>query len=162
MMYHVASGLYRPGDTVLPGNWGRLIQGTGPNHQFYFREFAWEFIRRSRFPGRVSRLEAAYGFAQLEGAIAHQLPGEYIYGASVPDSVKTDELDMTWLTSVRDYRTYDGVESVIERYWRGEVVNPQNREILAAGPLLILNRVTRIAEDGHVRPVQPPRDQGEQ
>lgn len=65
LFYHRAQPLYVPGDRILPGAWGRLVLGTGPDHGRFYFEMVWETIRRAEFPDRPSRMEAAFVFRGL-------------------------------------------------------------------------------------------------
>src|SRR2546427_7334684 len=72
LYYHCTIGLLGPGDRIRPGNWGRVIQGIGPAHTLFFREYLWERVRRDEFPEKPSRMRAAFAFATHAAAQAYK------------------------------------------------------------------------------------------
>jgi hypothetical protein len=154
--YHVAAGLYRPGDMIYPGTWGRLIQGTGPDHALYFRELAFEAVRSQQFPECVSRMAAAFAFTNVDAANQHLSaiapPGSlrhYVYSVRIDDAEPHDLLDMSWFDAIREYRSFEATQRAITAYWSGVHRGPEKLELLSAGPLTIIDRVTPITENGH-------------
>jgi hypothetical protein len=94
LYYHCSRNLYKNGDTILPGSWGRLLLGTGPDHHRFYAEY---LIERNTEPPNVrtsrrewtlplpSRFSICDGFAQLKrgGAV------EYVY------VVQPEDLDVS-------------------------------------------------------------------
>jgi hypothetical protein len=147
--YHCAKALYRREDQIQPGNWGRLVLGMGPDHSFFYREYMLERVRASEFRKRPSRLTCAFLFADAtyahEWAVAER---EFVYLARPLDDTEPCRLDMSWLTIIREYRTFEGVEGVARSYWSGVERSPREVELLVTGPIVIVDRITPIPENG--------------
>lgn len=151
-LFHRSNALYEQGDRILPGNWGRLVQGIGPNHNYFYREYLWERLRQTEFEGLPSRMRAAYAFEDAEYAgtfVQESNWPTYTYLVRPRDAdVRAHRADMTWLEAVRDYRTFDGVEGCARHYWAGDDRASGAWEWLIAGELEILQRLTAIMVDG--------------
>lgn len=70
--FHLASVMLEPGSVIQPGNWGRMIQQTGPGHGRWLAEAAMEHVRATEFPDRPSRLRCAFFFDNLQTAMAYR------------------------------------------------------------------------------------------
>ncbi len=151
MAFHVAAALYRPGDQIMPGNWGRLVMGRGPEHAFFYREYLWERIRGVEFPARHSRLNVAYTFTNLDFAQTYREASDFVYLVSIPAEITPDRLDMSWIELVKAYRSFEGAEHCARSYWRGDERDPRQVELLVPGPLTIRERLTPIPENGTSR-----------
>ncbi len=147
-IFHVAAALYRSGDQVMPGNWGRLVMGQGPDHAFFYREYLWERIRAVEFPTRHSRLNVAYAFASHDFAQTYKQAGDFVYLVEIPDGIAPDRLDMSWIELAKAYRSFEGAEHCARSYWQGDERDPRQMELLVPGPLTIRERLTPIPENG--------------
>lgn len=151
-MYHVAAALYEPGDRILPGNWGRLVLGGGPNHTFFYREALLELIRRQEFAEQPSRLRCVFAFEDLQRAAAFR-SGHFVYRVEPADPhANRHRVDMTWLDAVNETHSVAGALNCFRRYWRGEanmgpgIVGP-GWEFLVEGEFVVMQRITRVRED---------------
>jgi len=150
-VFHCASQLYRPGDRVVPGNWGRLIFGRGPDHPHFYREYLFERIRQAEFADRPSRMQAAFAHRSVDDATGYCQPGEYVYAVEVTTPEAPSHLaDMRWLTIIRGYRSFDGIEDVARHYWSGDEPegDPNGWELVTYSELVVLRRITPIPENG--------------
>lgn len=150
--FHRAQALYVTGERILPGNWGRLIRANGPRHAAFYREYMLEKIRGDEFPDRPSRMDAAFAFVDEEFALDWaRTPNivEYVYAVRLakPDGVH-HLADMSLIDRLNDFRSFEGVESCARKYWRGEVVDPRQVELIVYSELIVEARLTRIPEDG--------------
>lgn len=154
-LFHRSNALYEPGNRILPGNWGRLIQGIGPQHQHFFREYLWERVRQEpEFAELPSRMRAAFAFE--DGGYAEQFVQQpdiptYTYLVRVADpKAVTHRADMTWLATdlIAQYRTFEGVEKCARHYWAGDDRAGTSWELLVAGELEIIQRLTPIMTNG--------------
>src|SRR5882672_9613578 len=68
LYYHRSQLLFRRGDLILPGNWGRVIWGYGPIHNRFYPEYALEVIRKQEFQEKPSRMTACFAFESHEKA----------------------------------------------------------------------------------------------
>jgi len=73
--FHAAPIPLQPGATILPGNWGRILNlyrrpGYGDGW-LLAREMTFEAIRASEFPDLPSRLSSAFVFENLQDALHH-------------------------------------------------------------------------------------------
>jgi Protein of unknown function (DUF2441) len=68
MPYFACTLMLDHGSIVRPGNWGRIVRLTGPNHTEWQREVILEEIRKSEFAHLPSRLESAFVIDELEEA----------------------------------------------------------------------------------------------
>lgn len=153
-LFHRSNALYEPSDRILAGNWGRLIQGIGPTHQHFYREYLWERIRELEFPALPSRMRAAFAFE--DGGFADQFVQNptiptYTYLVRIPDpKAAVHRADMTWLDPdlINQYRTFQGVEQCARHYWAGDDRAGTAWEWLIAGELEIMQRLTPIMTNG--------------
>ena len=137
LFYRTAS-LYRGGDRIHPGNWGRVILATGGAHNLFLRECLFEHLRATEFPERPSRLSAAFAFENLafaqnwnRGVLA-----ERVYPVTAEPDVLTFRGDMSLLDFVAA-RSYVDTVDRIRRYWTGEILSPEQAEVLVAGDLIV-------------------------
>lgn len=152
LYYHVSRGLYQRGDLIAAGNWGRIILGTGPNHPLFYREYLFERMRAAEFPKKPSRMRAAFAFESSASALGwnhgENVP-EYAYAVEITEpKAPLHRADMSWLTVIREYRTFEGAEDCARRYWGGDEREPNWAEIITAGPLRVLDRLTTIPDNG--------------
>jgi hypothetical protein len=154
LYYHCSLALLHPGDRVRPGNWGRIIQGIGPAHSHFFREYLWERVRRDEFPDKPSRMLSAFAFTNLAAAQNYRAQEQgknmdHIYSVRPANvEAKQQRADMSWLAVVHQYHTFDGAEECARRYWRGDDRDPNAIELLVEGELEIIDRLTPIGENG--------------
>lgn len=149
--FHKSPLLYEPGDRILPGHWGRLVLGTGPNHSRFYFEYIWERIREAEFQDLPSRLRSAFVFTTPEAAVGFDrgVP-EFTYTVALAEGARTHQADMSWIEAVKHRRSLDGVDECARHYWRGDIVNPQELEIVVEGELIVQARLTPIPENGTV------------
>lgn len=150
LYYHRTQALYEPGDKILRGNWGRIILGTGPDHNRFYPEYVLERVRAAEFASKPARMKAAFAFESFECCASWSRgKQEYIYAVRLEDpSCAFHRGDMTWIDIMPQYRSFDGVEHCARRYWSGEEREPGKWEIIAAGDLLIEDRLTKVPENG--------------
>lgn len=160
LYYHCSRSLYAPGDTILPGSWGRLILGIGPRHHRFYAEYLIERIRTTEFPEKPSRMASAFAFedAGYAGTFAQQKRDqvvEYVYAVQPADSdTPLHRGDMSWIDELPNYRTFAGVEEVARRYWRGDERDPRAWEMVMPGPLRIIDRLSATLDNG-ISPAAP-------
>jgi hypothetical protein len=148
LLYHRSGLLYRAGDRIQPGNWGRVILGAGPPHNRFYAEYLLDRVR-SEFSEKPSRMEACFAFENFDAARAWSRgPAEYVYAVRLADSASPRHRgDMDWIDALPLYRTFDGVEECARRYWAGHE-RGMKWEIVVAGELVVVDRLTAIAENG--------------
>ena len=154
LLYHRAESLYKTGEHIYPGNWGRLVLGRGPAHGSFYREYLLEKIRELEFPGKPSRLKASFAFVDREFAEgwkrSEKAPFEYLYVVRIPDlTCQVHCADMSWIGTMMQYRSFAGVEKCARHYWNGDEKDPKQREVLVSGPLEVIERLTPLPEDKH-------------
>lgn len=156
--FYRAASLYEPGDRVLPGAWGRLVHGMGIRHLQFYREYAWERIREARHPQRPSRMRSAFAFETLEGAERFRREGfpELIYTVDLGSEPLVHRADMTWFDRANAQHSFRGIDDCADHYWRGEILDPVNVELVVQGELVIVSRVTQIPEDEVATPESGP------
>lgn len=157
-LYHVASVPLAPNSQILPGNWGRILRkytvGSADLTNL-LRETILEHIRRDEFPGKPSRLDAAFALPTLEAAgfyQAHNQPLGIVYEVEfvVPDRPR-HEGDFNLIQPKPGEQWLSEMERLARCYWRGErstVVDTMGqpiqtdcREIVICSPLRILRAV---------------------
>lgn len=150
LLYHRTQVLYKPGDVITAGNWGRLILGTGPNHNRFYAEYLLERIRSEEFASTPSRIHSAFAFEDAQFAMAwNRGPQEYVYAVRVADTNAPQHRgNMDWIDAMNGYRSFEGVEECARHYWRGDDRNPQTWEVIATSGLVVMDRLTRIPENG--------------
>jgi hypothetical protein len=72
ILLHCCPILLGPGSLILPGNYGRIIEESGPDHRFWKREALLEEIRSAEFREKPSRLRATFSCPTLEAACAYR------------------------------------------------------------------------------------------
>jgi hypothetical protein len=154
LYYHRSQLLYRKGDVIPPGNWGRVILGIGPAHKRFYPEYVLETIRRVEFTEKPSRMAAAFMFESHAGAVAWprtviQGIQEHVYAVTVPEGVPTHHGNFGWIDAMPLYRTFEGVEECARRYWRGDDRNPEQWEYVVSGALTVVDRLSKLEENGH-------------
>jgi len=154
MLFYRSRALYRKADRVYPGGWGNMVLGIGPKHGAYLREYAFEKIRSVEFAAYPSRMKSAFAFENCEFAISWKRGDyeEYVYIVEVVDKTLTVHSgDMAWVDAVPHCRSFESLDECARRYWRGEERTPGDRaqfELLVEGELLIIERVTKLLENG--------------
>jgi hypothetical protein len=154
LYYHCAVALLQSGERIHPGNWGRVVLGIGPDHPLFYREYLWERIRREEFQDRPSRMRAAFAFdthaaAQTYKAQEQGKARDHVYAVQLASPQdRWIRADMSWISVVRQYRTFEGAEGCARSYWRGDVRDPNSIELLVEGDLVVMDRLTPIGENG--------------
>ncbi|MFQ5658472.1 MAG: hypothetical protein ACE5G5_13095 [Candidatus Methylomirabilales bacterium] len=151
MAYYCSQSLYQAEDRIVAGNWGRVVLGIGPTHGRFFCEYLFEKVRALEFPNRPSRMEAAFAFESADFATNWRRGNapEYVYAVHLADpNSLVHRGDMSWTDLIYRYRTFQGMEECARRYWRGEVRDQNQIELVVAGDLIVETRLTRIGEDG--------------
>lgn len=152
--YHRSQLLYEKGETIQPGNWGRVIQGAGPIHNRFYPEYVLEKIRQAEFTEKPSRMSSCFVFedfaqAQKWGRIVIQGIQEHVYAVAIPDGVSYHRGNVGWVDAMPLYRTFVGLDECVRNYWRGNDRTPDLWELLVAGPLTVVDRLDRLEENGH-------------
>jgi hypothetical protein len=65
-LYHCNRLDLAAGALVSPGNYGRIIQSTGPRHQHRDRETVLESVRQTYFPHKPSRLNSTFSCESID------------------------------------------------------------------------------------------------
>jgi hypothetical protein len=156
--FHLAGIQLAPGSIVEPGNWGRIILATGPQHPEYQREIALENARLAKYPHKPSRLKAAFTSVDAGEAKAFRarIPGfthHILYWVELAEPHAPSHLTDTRLGKPQGTQAYDWADL----YWRdydaaaieipgiGSWVGATNgiacREIVTLSPLIIRERL---------------------
>lgn len=149
VFFHKAMALYKPGDEIRPGNYGRVVLGAGAGHSSFFREQILESIRLTEFADKPSRLSSAFFFSSRDTAEAFQ-PDAFpnLYSVRLADpSMPVHAVDMTWLDRLRLCHTMEGVKTCARRYWSGTVLRPLSVENLTTSPLVVVARLTEFEDE---------------
>src|SRR5687767_2048978 len=131
------------GTLIQPGNWGRTILGIGSAHNQFFQELLFEEIRKNEFAHQLSRMEAAFAFADRRAAESwkrSQIP-EVIYSV-VPDDPQASlvELDMQWWNIAKQCHSFDGAKDIARKYWSAARSPQSISEVLVSCPLKITSQ----------------------
>lgn len=117
--FHLSGALLEIGSVIRPGNWGRVITVTGWRHPEAIKEMALEYVRRSRFPDRPSRLACAFAFLTIDEArnFRGRIPG---FGSHILYRVNLADADAP--SHIADSRL-SGPQGTLhdswpEHYWR--------------------------------------------
>jgi hypothetical protein len=148
--FHKAHALLPAGFRVSPGNWGRLIQGIGPQHNRFYAEFALEKIRQLEFSNKPSRMTSSFCWEDSQFAATYQRGGspEHLYEVRLAEPRSNRHRgDMSWIDLLPGCRSFEAIEEVVRRYWRGEERDPRAWEIVVDGPLEVVSRLSPIADD---------------
>ena len=87
ILYHAAPIILLPGSIIKAGNFGRIINKVGLEHQLYGREYGLEYIRMKYYPSKPSRLSACFVYLNLDDAIKHQrMQANIIYEVELVES----------------------------------------------------------------------------
>lgn len=148
--FYKAQRLLAAGDLIVPGSWGKTILGVGPQHNRFYAEYLLEKIRELEFSDKPSRMESAFVFEDRTYAVnwSRNLQ-EHVYEVELVDpSSKVHRGDIRWIDAMPTRRTFSGVEEVARRYWQGVPAGDASGiELVIAGDLRVLNRITPIADD---------------
>jgi hypothetical protein len=137
MPFHKSTTLYRPGDLVHPGSWGRIISAYGAAHGQFIRETLFEHIRATEFAHRPSRWSC--GFAFEDEAFARTWDrglAELVYPVELVNGSASFRADIGLLDG--SGLTRDAWIAAIRRYWVGEIVNPARVEMLVVGDMRVI------------------------
>lgn len=151
--WHTCRELYRPGETIGGGRWGRIVLATGSAHPAWEREQLLEQVRNDVAGAAPSRLASAFAHAELAAARSYAAPDEQIYQVELTDVSVT--LDMLWVTWIRESLS-SGDRTRAERqaahYWGGQSARnylpaaTPHWEVLTPGDLLVVAAVKRVEE----------------
>ena len=156
MLVYYASGLwFERGETVYPGNWGRVVLGAGSAHRWFPYELFFEGIRRQTFADRPSRLHSLMASGTLADAMQWVSPERHLlYELEIPCS-NPFQADVGWVNRIAtnpaaDYavHTYDDAKDAAYRYWEG-VICPDGQilELLIPDPAKVVSRVKFSSDD---------------
>jgi hypothetical protein len=142
--FHLAGIQLAPGSIIEPGNWGRIILATGPQHPEYQREFALENARLAKCPHKPSRLKAAFisvdaGEAKNRVELAEPHAPSHLTDTRLgkPQGTQAYEwADLYW-------RDYDAAAIEIPGIgsWVRATNGIQCREVVTLSPLIIRERL---------------------
>jgi hypothetical protein len=142
--------LFTAGDTIQPGSWGKAILGIGPRHNRYYPEYVLERIRAAEFQALPSRLSVCFVFEDFDACknwsrTVVQGVSEHIYQVVVTDAEAVQfRGNLGWIDAMPDYRTFDGLDDCVRRYWRGEDRNANQWERLIASPIRVLTCLSKV------------------
>jgi hypothetical protein len=121
--------MLRTGSIIEPGNFGRIILATGPNHVQWNREQALESARLARHTGKPSRLKAA--FVSIDESEARsfraRIPGfgyHILYRVSACDANAPSHLTDTRLCDRQSHLPYDWSDLYWSDYDPAKIVIP--------------------------------------
>jgi len=148
ILFHFAREQRAAGSMIEPGNFGRIIRQSGPQHQLFQREMTYEAVRQTYFPHRPSRLDSLFCFPSLEEAALCRanIKG---YENSVLHEVETNEPDL-FVADMNNGIQHFALEAfaigIIAYYWNGWVrsTDPKAailREVLLREPVKVLRRL---------------------
>lgn len=149
VLFHKTISLYAPGDVIVPGNYGRVVLGTGVRHSSFFREQILEAVRSKEFKGAPSRLSSAYAFTDVDAAEAFA-PDAFpnLYSVTLAEeSSPRHSADMAWLDRLAACHTFQGVEACARGYWSGEVLQSSTVETLTTSALIVVERLTLFEDE---------------
>jgi len=144
--YHFATVSLGDGSIILPGNWWRIIEGIGPNHNLHMRECVLEFIRANEFPEKPSRQRSAFFCDRLEDvrqfSSLQPIPGIIYAVEAVEPDAPSHVGYFNCLPPLANFEPHE----LSRQYWRHEFPNGLDnpfraKETLIASPLRILGRV---------------------
>ena len=143
MPYYKSQMWYVRGERVHFGNWGRTIFGIGPAHNRFYPEYLLEKIRQLEFPNLPSRMRSSFVFENRDFALNwNRIPGEHTYLVCIDDNNAISHRgDMGWIDLMVSVHSFDEVEDIARRYWRGEVRNQNQLEIVVPSELIIEERI---------------------
>lgn len=147
-LWHRSKALYKPGDLIQPGNWGRVVLGMGAGHNFYLREYVLEKIRAKEYPPLPSRLEATFAYVSQNAALRSFVDHGLYEVEVVDETAATHRADIDWVDSMPGCRKFDDLEDAARRYWDGVATEPGNDtfEIVSTSALRVVQRVLFPAE----------------
>ena len=149
-LFHSTRNRHKPGEIILPGNFGRIINDAGPKHYLYFREMKIEAFRAAHYPEKPSRLKATFHTDNIETATAYRdsrAPGDFIYEVEMVDPAAN-----THRACVHAIQAYPGwpEEAVFNGYWTGELWFTVDEypgvvwaEYVSTSPLRVIKRIRR-------------------
>src|SRR4051794_24936080 len=150
MFFYKSPHLLEEGAAIGCGNWGRKILGVGPGHTAFYRECLFETIREREFPHRPSRMTAAFAFPDEALAASWKrgnLP-ELLYAVRpASDDAEPCRLDMGWFDELTLQHSFKGAETIVRRYWSGDMRERPQIEAMFTCALVVTRRITRIPED---------------
>lgn len=146
-LFHAAPILLAPDSIILPGNWGRIIQSVGPQHDRWKHEETLERIRAEEFPNRPSRMNSSFCCLNEEtlrfySSRNNRLPPvHYLVEKAVLDAPE-HITDFNLISPNKDGET---IEQNAVRYWQGDFRykidgHPEVvcEELLTSSPLRVL------------------------
>jgi hypothetical protein len=160
VFFHASGLLYRPGDVIPAGNWGRVIFGTGPTHPLFYREYLFERVRREVAPDAPSRMASAYVLEDRDAArrFAEASAHRYVYVVELIANGRTFRGDLGWIDMLAQWHSFEGVEHVATSYWRGEPASG-TWETLTMTSLIARQRLSWIPDNGLVIEEGEPADE---
>jgi hypothetical protein len=152
-LYHVGSGVWKRGDSIAPGNWGKqsrqLGQGEGfrgygdiNNAVVIGWEVALEAARQLTAPDAPSRLDCVFCTEDIESAKAFRdrfRKGESIYEVEVEDTVSTHTGNYDALTNTPQGAFVDTNVATAKSYWTDAPTGI--REILVGGSVKVSDKI---------------------
>src|SRR6516225_4549681 len=127
--FHLSGIMLRPGSIIEPGNFGRIVQATGPAHTHWQREQALEMARAKNYPNKPSRLEAAFVSVDVAEARSFRarIPGftfHVLYRVSLLDPASPSHLTDTRLSERQGPAHYDWANLYWSEYDPSKIVIP--------------------------------------
>jgi hypothetical protein len=148
-LFHSTGQTYRSGEIIHPGNWGKVIRQTGEAHGSWKREQVLETVRSAEFAAKPPRLESAYAFLDLPGALwwlHHERKSDHLYVVEVVDEALPQHIgDLLGVEMIAGVDA--SPEAAARRYWNGgkpTFTTPDGaiiKEFVTASPLKVMQRV---------------------
>ncbi|WP_051963067.1 DUF2441 domain-containing protein [Deinococcus misasensis] len=137
-----------PGAVILPGNFGRVILGTGVTHKLYKREILLEETRRKHFPEKPSRLRSCFvcpTFEDMDWFFRNHFYGCACYEVQLLQSTAPRHLAFVSCLPSDKSKPFYPDEEMAYFYWAGvwpEKLGelPRAQELIVSSPLKILDR----------------------
>ncbi len=149
--FHCSSTMLEPGAVILPGNWGRIIQSSGWQHNQAFREAAFEYVREREFSDKPSRLTSLFFFDD-ENEARFYANSDGRQHTMIPYEVEL--VDPSAAKHTSDWRSLQPRNPLVNLdwvrgYWAGQMLPPhvddvwtaECREVISATAARIIRRL---------------------
>jgi hypothetical protein len=142
-LYHCTHDALADGAIIEPGNYGRVIRLTGPNHRHWHRENILEQVRLRLFPEKPSRLSATFCCDSLQTALCYKSAQhrveDFLYEVELIDpGARRHKGDFNAVEPLP--RCQANMEEIAVRYWQYSLKTKvwegvECSEIVSASPL---------------------------
>ena len=133
---------FESGYIIRKGHWGTAIDSRPVHHRQAAKEWLYEYIRRTEFPHRPSRLNCTFFCGNIESAYAFapNRKNHTLYEVKVCDE-SAKIFSPNWDMQAQSAASLEEVYDCARDYWKALNVPPQLQEVVVESDVEVIRRM---------------------